>query len=140
MRRHKNKRISFSVTAVFDPDGMGADFAYTVGLDDAGWCELHIWARPSDGTDPGLDFRLSSQDCASVLKRAADGLIGGALIPGSAFSVPFDGGACQGHFTIGEPEEPDTLDAFGVAAGALVLPLRWRLDRPADLRFPMPPV
>ena len=50
--------IPWRVVAVFDPNGGGGDFAYTVGLFNVGLPEVHVWARPTDGTDPGEDFSL----------------------------------------------------------------------------------
>ncbi len=49
-------RPFWTVQNVFDPDSIGGDFAYTVGLALRGLSELHLWARPTDGTDPGADW------------------------------------------------------------------------------------
>ena len=45
----------WQVQSVFDPDGTGRDFAYTIGLHTRGLPELHLWARPSLGEDPPGD-------------------------------------------------------------------------------------
>ncbi len=48
----------WTVHAVFDPDGTGGDFAYTIGLSRRGFPELHMYARPSLGDDSGADWRF----------------------------------------------------------------------------------
>ncbi|GAA0969974.1 hypothetical protein [Nocardioides aquaticus] len=40
------------VNAIFDPDGEGGDFGYTVGLATRDVPELHLWSRPSLGDNP----------------------------------------------------------------------------------------
>ena len=55
----RQRTPDWQVTAVFDPEGGGRDFAYSVGLTDRGLPELHLWARPSLGDDPGADWKLS---------------------------------------------------------------------------------
>lgn len=119
---------SMTVMAVFDPDGHGRDFAYTVGLADHGLPELHIWARPSLGTDPAPDFVLSQRDCHHFLTEAARRLAAGELAPGDEFTRDFVEGT-SARFVVGEPVDPDTVEAFG-ARSAEVLPLRWELRRP----------
>ena len=61
----------WQVTAVFDPDGKGKDFAYTVGLFERELPELHLWARPSLGDDPGADWKFSPRDCCGILNELA---------------------------------------------------------------------
>ena len=65
------------VMAVFDPQGNGGDFGYTIGLAALGHPELHMWARPTDGEDPGQDFKFSSADLASILDHFAHLLLAG---------------------------------------------------------------
>lgn len=126
---------TWMVQAVFDPDGKGGDFAYTVGLADRDECELHVWCRPTDGSDPGADFMLSPRDAGGLLNRTAQQLLDGEVRIGSTFDVEFDGGLSKGSFTLGQPVDPDEVEAYGVAPGATVIPLRWSLHRPA----PAPP-
>src|SRR5512145_1938854 len=52
----------WKVQGVFDPQGGGADFSYTIGLWSRGSPELHLWARPSLGDDPGHDWAFSMRD------------------------------------------------------------------------------
>ena len=123
------EELGWLVIAVFDPDGEGADFAYTVGLHELGLPELHLWARPTDGTDPGLDFALSAADRGYLLNGWARRLAAGELGVGSRFSVPFDGGACFGQFEMRRPVPPLAVDAFQAATDATVIPVHWSLHR-----------
>jgi len=59
----------WTVQAVFDPDGAGGDFAYTIGLSERGLPELHLYARPSLGQDPGADWKFSCRDCCGILNE-----------------------------------------------------------------------
>jgi len=77
----------WQVQVVFDPDGTGADFAYTTGLHTRGLPELHIWARPSIGEDPGADWMLSTQDRGEVLNELAGLLVASASAPRSRTST-----------------------------------------------------
>lgn len=110
----------------------------TVGLADLGVPELHMWARPADGLDPGLDLKLSMNDVGYVLNQQAERLLEGHLCQGSTFSVGLDGGLATAHFTVGVLCEPDDLDAFRVIPGAHVIPLHWELHRePAGSAVPV---
>lgn len=120
----------WTVMAVFDPDGGGEDFAYTVGLAAKGSPELHVWRRPTDGLDPGDDFVLSPTDAQHLLNRCARQVLNGDLRPGSEFDVEYDCGLTIGRFRVGEPVDPDAVDAFQVDHDATVLPLRWSIERP----------
>ena len=125
----RDDRPWWQVTAVFDPDGAGQDFAYTVGLHARGWPELHLWARPTDGDDPGADWKLSPLDCTITLNAAARRLVAGELGPGDTWTDRMDGGATLMHVVVGDPVDRLDVDAFGVDPAAAVLPLRWSLQR-----------
>ncbi len=132
------RATDWQVIAVFDPDGTGQDFGYTVGLADLGHPELHMWARPTDGTDPGHDFKLSSRDIGQRLNHYAQLLLAGDLDVGSEHEVEFDGGLTSATFTVGDPVTPDEVDAFQVHPGSDVMPLRWELHRePEGERLPV---
>ncbi|MBA2454949.1 MAG: hypothetical protein H0V48_00180 [Nocardioidaceae bacterium] len=122
-------RPSWTVQTVFDPDGRGHDFAYTVGLALHGLPELHVWARPTDGVDPGEDWRFSSRDLGGLLNEFAARLVRGELQIGEVIERSYDTGAARAAFTVGSPVEPDDVEAFGVPPGASVLPLHWQLER-----------
>ncbi len=126
------------VISVFDPDGTGSDFAYTVGLADRGCPELHVWSRPTEGDDPGADFALSSRDTAGLLNQWASELLAGDLVPGDTREVTLDAGAALATFTAAEPCDPDTVDAFRATPGAQVIGMRWVLERvPIGPRVPL---
>lgn len=114
---------------MFDPGGTGQDFGYTVGLAKSGHPELHMWARPTHGTDPGADFKLSPQDICVILNVHAELLLRGELDPGSEFVRDLDAGMAEARITVGDAVHPHDVDALGVQRGAEVLPLRWELIR-----------
>lgn len=118
------------VQLVFDPDGGGADFAYTIGLAHRGHPELHIWARPSLGDDPGLDWKLSPRDCCGVLNELAAQLVLGDLEVGSTLRREYDGGLAVVEYRVDPPGDRQRLEAYGAPEGAAVLPVRWSLSRP----------
>ncbi|WP_182525867.1 hypothetical protein [Nocardioides dongkuii] len=117
------------VTAVFDPDGGGSDFAYTEGLAREGRPELHIWGRPSLGDDPGEDWCFSQRDACRILNQAAWRLLDGELAAGDSWEASYDEGFVTARFTVGEPVAADAVDAWG-ADDAPVLPIAWELVRP----------
>ncbi len=67
------------VQSVFDTEGNGKDFAYTIGLFDEGFPELHLWGRPSLGEDPGEDWMLGIDDRGRVLNELVELLVSGRL-------------------------------------------------------------
>jgi len=125
----RDRQPTWTVQTVFDPDGGGKDFAYTIGLDDLGHPELHVWGRPGLGDDPGDDWMLSPHDRCRVLNQLAWLLIDGELQVGSEVTREYDDGHAVVRFRIDPPGDIEELEAFGVAAGALVLPVRWSLTR-----------
>ncbi|MEP7034128.1 MAG: hypothetical protein ABI662_00985 [Dermatophilaceae bacterium] len=119
----------WEVVAVFDPDGLGGDFAYTVGMSPVGFPELHLWARPTRGDDPAPDWKLSSQDLGSLLNEFAAMLLRGELVVGSVVERTFEGGLARVRFEVCPPGDREALEAYGIAPGASVLPIPWSLDR-----------
>jgi hypothetical protein len=119
----------WQVQAVFDPDGGGKDFAYTIGLFEAGLPELHLWSRPTEGDDPGLDWKLSMRDSCVLLNEFARRLIDGSLGVGSTIRRDLDDGRAVLDFRVEAPGDRDVLEAFGIAPGSLVLPIPWSLRR-----------
>jgi hypothetical protein len=120
----------WKVQPVYDPDGGGADFAYTIGLSHRGFPELHIWARPSLGDDPGLDWKFSIRDCCGILHELADLLVRGDLQVGSTLRREYDGGLAVVEYHVDPPGDRELLEAYGAPEGADVLPVRWSLSRP----------
>lgn len=118
----------WQVQAVFDPDGGGSDFAYTIGLGERGMHELHAWARPTHGLDVGADYKLSPQDLCHLLNQFAWEWLDGRLRVGDTRSVELDDGLARMQISVGAPVPMLECDAFG-AQGPLVVPLRWSLHR-----------
>ena len=119
----------WQVTAVFDPDGKGKDFAYTVGLFERELPELHLWARPSLGDDPGADWKFSPRDCCGILNELAWQLIDREVTIGDTWQRAYDDGTVTARFRLDPPGDRDELEALGIAPGASVLPVRWSLHR-----------
>lgn len=119
----------WQVQSVFDPDGTGKDFAYTIGLHERGLPELHIWARPSLGEDPGLDWMFSNRDRCGVLNELAGMLVAGRLSIGSEVTREYDSGLAQVTFRVEPPGDKEALEAYGVPPGVDVLPVLWSLQR-----------
>src|SRR4051794_30350028 len=115
-------RPSWRVQSGFDPDGTGKDFAYTIGLFDIGLPELHLWARPSLGEDPGEDWLPSVNDRTHVLNELAQLLVEGQLDIGTTVTREYDAGLATVTFEVAPPGDRDELEAYGVGPGALVLP------------------
>lgn len=119
----------WQITAVFDPDGGGSDFAYTEGLARENLPELHLWARPSIGEDPGADWCFSPCDTGIILNEAAWRLVDGRLQVGDTWEREYDAGFVTARFTVHDPVDSNAVDAWG-AGDAPVLPIRWELVRP----------
>ena len=126
------------VQAVFDPDGLGGDFAYTIGLSALGVPELHIYGRPSLGEDPGADWKFSCDDLCRLLNELGAKLVRGETSVGSVVEQRYDGGLVRVRFRVDPPGDREELEAFGVPPGADVLPVRWSLHR--DPEGPLEPM
>jgi len=114
---------------IFDPDGAGGDFAYTVGLATKGVPELHMWARPSLGDDPGDDWKFSTRDTGLILNELSWRLLDGELSGGDTWEETYDAGLVTVRFRLDPAEPADALEAFQ-AGDVPVLPVRWSLHRP----------
>ena len=139
---HRNLETNppWTVQAVFDPDGLGGDFAYTIGLTFLGAPELHLYARPSLGEDPGADWKFSPEDLCRILNELAAKLVRGSIGIGSAVERTYDGGSVRVRFHVDPPGDRDQLEAFGIPPHAEVLPVRWSLHRePEGPLLPMTP-
>lgn len=136
----RTARPSCTVTAVYDPDGRGADFAYTVGLCDKGLPELHVYARPGLGEDPGADWKLSARDSRALLDELAPMLVRGEITVGSRLTREYDGGLTRLELRVDPPDDRERLQAYGIAPGASVLQVRWSLHRmPEGAATELPP-
>lgn len=132
------REIDWIVRSVFATNDDEVDFAYTIGLAAHGVPELHVWARPPVGDDPGADWRLSSNDQAATLNGAAHRLLDGDIGPGSTWVETLDGGLTEVAYEVVGPVEPASVDAFGVSDDAEVLTLQWELRRPPEPDDPFP--
>lgn len=119
----------WTVQSVFDPDGEGGDFAYTIGLHSRGLPELHVWARPDSGEDPGGDWMLSPHDRTHLLNALAWRLLDGELTVGSTWSEQYDAGVAIADFELCPPGDREQLEALGIDPAAEVLPVSWSLTR-----------
>ena len=90
--------IDWFIYCVFDPDGLGQDFAYTDGLWRHGSPELHIWARPPDGPDPGADWSWSDRDMMRLLNDAGLRQLSGELELGDTWTIQVDHGLATVEF------------------------------------------
>lgn len=131
--------IDWEVICVTDPDGLGADFAYTVGLSFHGVPELHMWARPPDGHDPGADWKWSARDLASILNRVAHGVLAGDLDIGDSWSETVDHGLSTVRLQLFAADPTPALETFMAEPGVPLLSLRWSLEReqPTPDRWPV---
>lgn len=128
------------VRAVFDPDGLGGDFAYTIGLSGLGVPELHAYGRPSLGEDPGADWKFSCDDLCQLLNELGAKLVRGEITIGSTLQREYDGGLVRAEFRVDPPGDREELEALGVPPHAEVLPVRWSLHRaPEGQLQSMPP-
>jgi hypothetical protein len=127
-----DRRPSWTVQSVYDPDGEGGDFAYTIGLHARGLPELHLWARPDRGVDPGADWMLSPHDRTLLLNTWAWRLVDGDLRVGDTWSERFDAGLAVADFELCPPGDREHLEALGITPDADVLPVAWSLTRPLE--------
>lgn len=104
--------IFWTVQYVFDPDAIGHDFAYTIGLAARGLPELYIDSAPrqAQSDDP---WKLSSRDCCYQLNRFARMLIDGEIVPLQPITEQYDGGTTTVLWTPGEPTDPMAVGAYG---------------------------
>lgn len=128
------------VQVVLDDKGLGGDFAYTIGLAELGYPELHLYARPSLGDDPGADWRLDTNDCGHLLNELGAMMVRGELGVGSHLERRYDDGLARVVLQVDSPEDPALLKALGIDAAAEVLPVRWSLHRcPEAVPVPLTP-
>ena len=121
--------IDWFIYCVFDPDGLGQDFAYTDGLWRHGSPELHIWARPPDGADPGADWCWSDRDMMSLLNDAGRRQLSGELDLGDTWTMQVDAGLPTVEFNVTDGGVAPDLDTFQLDDGTPVRALRWSLHR-----------
>ena len=121
--------IDWFIYCVFDPDGLGQDFAYTDGLWRHGSPELHMWARPPDGADPGADWSWSDRDMMRLLNDAGLRQLSGELELGDTWTIQVDHGLATVEFKLTDGGLAPDLDTFQLDDGTPVRAVRWSLDR-----------
>ncbi len=124
----------WEIVDVEDPAGGGQDYAHTVGLAARGLPEVHLWARPTDGDDPGEDWRLSHRDLASLLDDLGGLAVRGHLQPGTTLTEAMDGGLARVTFQVVPPRPAAEVGIELLPPDQAVTSLRWSLERPVPGR------
>jgi hypothetical protein len=124
------------VISFVDPDGAGSDLAFTRGLRALDLPELLLWARPTEGLDPGADWLLTHRERSRLLNQWATELMTGQLTPWAEREVWFDGGDTRAAFRFGNPMVASHLNLPFLEPGALVVSLNWSLLRRASEGIP----
>jgi hypothetical protein len=123
--------VDWKVIVEYDSDHRGHDYAYTVGLHDHGQPELYLWARPTDGDDPGADWILGDLDLTIRLHEFGAALIAGTLAPGDSVDVAYARGFATASMILRRPvpAHGSALDVPQVAPDANVCEIRWSLEQ-----------
>lgn len=121
--------IDWTVINVFDPDQPGTEFAYTVGAEPHVGAELHMWARPPEGDDPGDDWSWSHHDMAWVLNTTVIALSDGERHVGDIWHMTLDGGYTTVHFELRDGNSAPHGDTHRLRPGCPLIEIRWSLER-----------
>lgn len=122
--------VDWRLIGVFDHEGLGRDFCYTNGIFEGhALPELHLWARPTHGEDPGDGFSLSQGDMGGILNMIAERYVNRELTVGDTFTHLVDAGDTTLTFELGAPVDRDDVEAYQTNPSALVVPVRWSLQR-----------
>ena len=126
----RDRAVDWLVQSVVDPDGDGADAAYTIGLRRYGLPELYVEARPTFGDDPGIDWGLSPRDQTDLLNELALRLLDGTAGQGSVWFESYDAGLTSARFLLGGPVPARGLAARQLADDEPALLVQFSLHRP----------
>jgi hypothetical protein len=126
------------VVSFIDPAGNGKDFAFTQGLTAFELPELLLWARPTEGFDPGVDWLLTHRERSTLLSRWALEMMADQLGEGAQREERFDGGTTIARFRFGRALRGAYLHHPQLPEQARVLSIAWSLVRP-DRARPEPP-
>jgi hypothetical protein len=121
----------WQVVSFVDPAGTGSDLAFTRGLSAFDLPELLLWARPTEGLDPGADWLLTHRERSRLLNGWALELITGSLQSGMEREVRFDGGHSVARFRFGPPTLVSPLQHPYLPTEARVICAAWSLLRQA---------
>lgn len=127
----------WQVVSFVDPAGTGGDLAFTQGLCALDLPELLLWARPTEGLDPGADWLLTHRERSRLLNRWAVELITGDLQPGMEREERFDGGHSVARFRFGKPARVSPLQHPYLPTDARVICTTWSLLRRATTHSPV---
>ncbi|HST82536.1 MAG TPA: hypothetical protein VLL08_12445 [Kineosporiaceae bacterium] len=119
----------WQVVSFVDPAGTGGDLAFTQGLASFDLPELLVWARPTEGLDPGADWILTHRERSRLLNRWATELLTNSLQPGMEREERFDGGHSIARFRFRRPALASTLQHPYLPARARVICTPWSLLR-----------
>ena len=128
----------WQVVSFADPAGAGGDLAFTQGLWAFDRPELLLWARPTEGFDPGADWLLTHRERSRLLNHWAIELITGNLSPGAEREERFDGGHTVARFRFARPTVASPLQHPYLPPASRVICTAWSLRRRALTQPPAP--
>lgn len=109
-------------------DATGADdFGYTAGLSELLGHELLMWTQPTEGTDPGVDFRLGRRGLQISFNHIVHAIQQRSLEFGSPIEIQLPNGIQL--LTVKEPALGYTLQASALDPNTMVAPISWELRR-----------
>jgi hypothetical protein len=123
--------VGWQVISFVDPAGNGADLAFTEGLSTLDRPELLLWARPTEGLDPGADWLLTHRERSRLLNRWAVELLAGELKPGMEREERFDGGHAVARFRFAAAVFASLAELPYLPPGSRVICATWSLLRQA---------
>jgi hypothetical protein len=126
------------VVSFIDQAGTGLDLAFTQGLAAAGRPELLLWARPTEGSDPGADWALTHRERSELLGQWALDMFSGRLGSGDEREELFDGGTTAARFRFGRPGLVTDLHHPQLPEAAWMISVSWSLLRRARAGAPAP--
>jgi hypothetical protein len=121
------------VVSFVDPAGDGRDLAFTQGLEALDLPELLLWARPTEGFDPGADWLLTHRERSLLLGQWAHELVTGRLEIGSEREQRFDGGNTIARFRFPSPISTAELDHPQLFPQTELISIAWSLLRQAPV-------
>ena len=127
------------VVSFIDVAGTGLDVAFTQGLATFDLPELLLWARPTEGSDPGADWQLTHRERSELLGRWAIEMLSDQLGEGAEHEELFDGGSTVARFRFGRAGLITHLHHPQLPQPAWMISVSWSLVRRARPE-PAPPV
>lgn len=103
------------------------EFGYSDGLAETLGHELLMWTRPTEGTDPGLDFPSGKRALQISFWAVLDAVHHGSFAIGTPIEASLRNGARI--MRVGAPEMAYAVGADALAPNMLVAPIGWELRR-----------